>query len=100
LINFTIGMRVDAEVEEEGLDRSEHGGPADDYQSSNMTPRKNMDMMGNAGLPMDMMANPGLVNPAYAVGPMSNIGLPGMSGTMGMGAMGGAIYSSRPGNGF
>ena len=37
-INLVIGLRVDVDVEEEGLDRSEHGGPADDYDEEDDCP--------------------------------------------------------------
>ena len=54
---------------------------------SSPSAHKDMDMMSNAGFP-----NP----PAFGMGagPMSNIGMPGMNGTMGMGT----VYSNRQAN--
>ena len=91
---------MDSDVEEEGLDRSEHGSPADDYQhnhapgvapvstyalhSQRNSPHKEMEMMAT-----QLPSAQGLPNPAF---PMNNFA-PGMNGTMGMGSM----FASGPG---
>jgi len=92
LINFTVGMRVDAETEEDGMDRSEHGGPAHDFQvKSDITsvdanfvvPSTQPIFGGSVAMNNPMNVPMGSMGPP-SMGMMPNMGMNGM-GTMNMG---------------
>ena len=96
LITVTVGLRVDIDTEEEGIDLSTHGGPADDYQTNLKTNARSIDAKIVVPPPAPMFQGP-TFNPMMnsrdalgSVGLMPSMGMNGMAmdGNMGMNGMG------------